>query len=491
MGTITTGTGLISGLDTKSIIDQLIAIEGKQKDLVQAKVDTATAQKTAYVDLQTRLTSLNITSQQIAKPSFFQNAKATSSDEDVMTATAAAGAAVGSYEFRVAQLVQSEQLVSGNFGDPDKSLVGAGTLTVELGGGQVTQENKLDDLRGGQGVSRGQVRVTDRAGHSTVIDFSDAVTLDDVVKKFNTAVDVSIKASVVNNTLQLTDATGLAAGSLTVQDLGGKTTATDLGVAGTSTATLGGTTTSPTSAGILDFPPSMTATASPTVRATTSPSTPKTARHQRRSQRCRHHRRRHRRHQLRRRYQGRRHRQHRRKRHHAHRQHRRRERVHRRRRQRLDHRRRPRPHRHRERQQLTGKPVIGRLGTVMLKTLNGGNGLTLTSIHVKGRGGAEADVDLSTATTLQDVLDKLNNAGVGIKAEVNNSGNGIQLTDTTGGTGDIVITDNDGGTAPSARHRRHVHRRHHRHQRRESPTQMGQRRHHARQLQRRQRRGGR
>src|SRR5690349_10582622 len=99
MGTITTGVGLISGLNSKDIIDQLISIEGRRKDLVQARIDGIATQKTAYVDVSTRLTGLRIKAQTFGKPSFFTAATAASSNEDALTATAAKGAAVGSYQF--------------------------------------------------------------------------------------------------------------------------------------------------------------------------------------------------------------------------------------------------------------------------------------------------------------------------------------------------------------------------------------------------------
>ena len=439
MGTITTGTGLISGLDTKSIIDQLIAIDGKQKDLVQAKVDDATAQKTAFTQLQVGLTSLQITSQQIAKPSFFQNATATSSNEDVLTATASPGAAVGSYQFRVARLVQSEQLVSSAFGDPAKALVGAGKLTVELGGGQVTQENQLNDLRGGDGVARGQFRVTDRAGHSSVIDLSDAVTLDDVVKKFNTAVDISVKAAVVNGKLTLTDNTGLTSGNFTISDLAGGTSAADLGVAGTNTTgtVTGGDlsfigratrlaslndgngvadatgndfvlTSSDGTAFNIDLKGAVTvgdlidnintaangkivASVNPTgngirltdgsggsvtVAATAGATTIADL-------------------GLTAGTSG---------------------------------------------SPIDGQPIQAGLGTVLLKTLNGGAGLALGALNITGRNGSDAAIDLSGAKTLQDVIDGINASGVGVQASVNASGNGLQLTDTSGGTGDLVVS---------------------------------------------------
>lgn len=440
MGTITTGTGLISGLDTKSIIDQLIAIEGRQKDLVQAKVDSATAQKTAFLQLSTGLTSLQITSQQVAKPSFFANAKAASSDEDVLTATAAAGAPVGSYQFRVARLVQAEQLVSNAFGDPATTLAGAGKITVELGGGQVTQPNNLNDLRGGLGVSRGQVRVTDRSGNSAVLDFSDSVTLDDVVKKFNTSVDVSVKAAIVDGKLTLGDASGVLAGNLTVQDVGTTTTAADLGVSGTTGLSFTGQPLAYVGRstrlaslndgnGVSDAPGNdfvvtakdgtalnvdlrgaatvgdavdaintiaagkvvasvsddgtgvkltdATGGGGPLVVAAANSSTAAADLGLLGTT--------------------------------------------------TDN-------------ILTGSPVQAALGTVLLKTLNGGAGLTLGTISIQGRGGTDADIDLSAAKTLQDVINTLNTANAGVLAAVNASGNGLQLTDTSGGTGDIVIS---------------------------------------------------
>ncbi|HEY0009725.1 MAG TPA: flagellar cap protein FliD N-terminal domain-containing protein, partial [Tepidisphaeraceae bacterium] len=232
MGTITSGVGLVSGLNSKDIIDQLMSIEGRRKDLVQARIDAIDTQKTAYLDVSTRLTSLRLSAQSFSKPSFFTAATATSSNEDVITATAAKGAAVGSYQFQVARLVQSQQLVSRGMSNPDKAAVGAGTLTLEMGGGEVTQQNLLSDLRGGQGISGGKIRITDMTGKNAVVDLSDAVTLDDVIKKINTAVDVNVEAKVVGDRLTLTDRSNGFDSDLVVQDIGTTTTAADLGLAG-------------------------------------------------------------------------------------------------------------------------------------------------------------------------------------------------------------------------------------------------------------------
>src|SRR5436305_12233146 len=104
MGTITSGVGLISGINTSSIIDQLMALESRPKTLLQTRIDSNNQQKLAYTDLVARLSSLQITGQVLEKPSNFQAATTNSSDTNVNTATAANGAAIGTYSLQVARL---------------------------------------------------------------------------------------------------------------------------------------------------------------------------------------------------------------------------------------------------------------------------------------------------------------------------------------------------------------------------------------------------
>src|SRR5438128_2332796 len=136
MGRISSSTGLVSGIDTKSIIDQLMALEAKGKDQIQTRIDGVNDQKVAYTDLSARATK-----------------------------------------------------------------VGAGSLTIELGGGELTNQTTLAQLNGGNGVRRGQFRITDRSGANAVIDVSNAVTVDDVISKINTSLGVTVRASVQGDKL--------------------------------------------------------------------------------------------------------------------------------------------------------------------------------------------------------------------------------------------------------------------------------------------------
>ncbi|HEY8666575.1 MAG TPA: flagellar filament capping protein FliD [Tepidisphaeraceae bacterium] len=231
MGRITTGIGLVSGINSKDIIDQLMALERRPVDLLKTRIDAANQRKAAFTDLGTGVNGLKTAADLLKKPSTFQNAIANSSDENVITATATKGAAPGSYEFQVARLVTSQQSVSTGFATYDRAPVGAGTITIEEGGGEVSTQTPLAQLNGNQGVRRGAFRITDRAGSSAVIDITAAVTLDDVIKKINTTLDVNVHASAGPDGLILTDLTGKTAGDLVVQDLADGSAARDLGIA--------------------------------------------------------------------------------------------------------------------------------------------------------------------------------------------------------------------------------------------------------------------
>lgn len=105
---------------------------------------------------------------------------------------------------------------------------------------------------------------------------------------------------------------------------------------------------------------------------------------------------------------------------------------------------------------LTGASVGGEIGSrrllaglnsVLLRSLNGGSGVTLGEVEITDRSGAVATIDLAGATSLADVISAINNAGVGVTASVSDSGLGIVLKDTSGGTGNFVVRDLTGSAA--------------------------------------------
>lgn len=448
MGRITTGVGLVSGINSKDIIDQLMQLEQRPKLLLQSRKDKLAEQRKAYKEIQDALSGLTSTARAFQRPSTFTAAAATSSDEDVLSATTTAGAAVGSYQFQVARMVTSQQSVTAGYASADAK-VKAGTVTVEMGGGNLDAETTLASLNGGAGVRRGLFRVTDRSGKSAVIDTTAAVTVDDVVKKINTSLDVSVKATVKGDKLVLADASGSTANNLVVADLADGHAAEDLGIVGNvagntitgsdvnylgintalsglndglgvrtgaagpdlvitardgSTvnvslgaaktigevltainAAAGGKVTASVDPGDNNIKLTAGTGGSTALRvadgagskAATDLGLAKTG----------------------------------------------------------------------STTTLDGTGVLAGLNTVMLKSLNGGAGLALGRLSIRDRSGSQRTVDLSGAGTINDVLDTINNtAGLNVTASLNAAGNGIQVAGDGNGTGDLVIGEVGGGT---------------------------------------------
>lgn len=236
MGQITSSTGLISGLDTESIISQLIALESRPKVQIEQRNTVLEAQQTAYQTVNAQLLSLRNASQRIVSDDVYDATNATSSNEAVATVSSSVGAAVGNYSLTVKQLVGSQQTISRGFADNDATFIApeGGLLTFNRGEARLDRETSLAELNGGQGIERGFVRITDRSGSTAVIDLTSVVTVNDVVDQLNRATGVNILAEIDGDALKITDASGQAANDLVIQDVGSGATATSLGLTGSS-----------------------------------------------------------------------------------------------------------------------------------------------------------------------------------------------------------------------------------------------------------------
>lgn len=231
MSGISSGVGLISGIDTRSLISQLLALEARPKAAVQKRILDIQRQSAAYLDVNSALLALKTASAAFDARKVFKASKAVSSDSGVLTATAGTNAAPGTYQFRVHRLVSTQQQLSRGFADRDATGLSAGTFTFEVGGGALATETRLADLNGGNGVARGKIVITDRAGRSDTIDLSTAVTVQDVLDAINASTVVAVDAAVSGDSIRLTDSSG-GTGNLAVANAAGYTTADSLGLAG-------------------------------------------------------------------------------------------------------------------------------------------------------------------------------------------------------------------------------------------------------------------
>lgn len=231
MGTIQTSVGLVSGINTAQIIDQLLAIEARPRAFAQQRLIEFQSQQAAILDVNSAVLGLTTSAKAFNASRLFRGAFATSSNPDVLSASASAGAAIGSYSFVVDRLVSTDSSISSGFADRDTTALGLTQLAFEVGGGRLDSETRLDTLNGGLGVERGKITVTDSSGDSATVDLSRAVTVADVLDAINSASGVSVTATVDGYGLTITDTAG-GGGDLEINDAFGSNTASSLGIAG-------------------------------------------------------------------------------------------------------------------------------------------------------------------------------------------------------------------------------------------------------------------
>jgi flagellar hook-associated protein 2 len=108
-------SGLASGLDTQSIISQLMAVERQPDVKLQTQQTIEKARKQALTDVQSRLTNLQTAVASLRDPSTWGDVQSTSSsDPTKVDLTRTAGAAAGAYQVTVSQLARANQFSQSN-----------------------------------------------------------------------------------------------------------------------------------------------------------------------------------------------------------------------------------------------------------------------------------------------------------------------------------------------------------------------------------------
>jgi len=146
-------SGLASGFDWRSLVDQLVEVERAPQARLFSEQQDLQTRKTAYASIATQLSVLQNRVDELNDGELFDSRLAKSSSEDIANALAESGAALGTYAYHIIQLATaSVRLGSANIASPINATpdvstlelsdipfstaVGAGTFTVN--GGQVT-----------------------------------------------------------------------------------------------------------------------------------------------------------------------------------------------------------------------------------------------------------------------------------------------------------------------------------------------------------------
>ncbi len=131
-------SGLSSGIDWKSLVDSMIEIDGSTRRLVEERKTTVQTRLDAVRSLSSKLLAAQIDSGSLKLTSTFASRTAASSNQSVLSATAATSAVPGVYSVTVEQKAQAQQLASGGFASSSSSSIGTGTVVIQVGNGAAT-----------------------------------------------------------------------------------------------------------------------------------------------------------------------------------------------------------------------------------------------------------------------------------------------------------------------------------------------------------------
>jgi len=185
-------SGLASGFDWKSMVDQLTNVERAPQQRMRIEQADIKRKNSAFTALKTQLSALKTRSEELKKTDLFDSRKVVSSDAH-LSATADSGTASGDYRFQIYQLATSaKQLGASDVG----AAVGAGTAMSSAGFSIP--------------VTAGTVTVQ---GEQITVSTDDSLTT--TLAAIKTAVGGSFDYSISGDKVTLTDSSNLILGSAT------------------------------------------------------------------------------------------------------------------------------------------------------------------------------------------------------------------------------------------------------------------------------------
>ena len=189
--------GLGSGLDVESIITKLMAVEQQPITNLNTKTTGLKTQLSTYGQIQSSLSALRDASAKLTNPDTWAGAKTTVSDSTAVSVTAATGTAVGSAQITVEKLAQSQTLASGTTFANTSASVGKGSLTIELGAWDTT--NNVSTFTSKSGATPVTITIGDGEDQLTQV--------RDKINAANAGVTAAIVTDATGSRLTLTSRT--------------------------------------------------------------------------------------------------------------------------------------------------------------------------------------------------------------------------------------------------------------------------------------------
>jgi flagellar hook-associated protein 2 len=139
--------GIISGLDTESIISQLMSIERMPVVNKELKQKILIKKGEIYSDIKSRLTNLRDCANDLTYESKFNVFSTSYSEESIISASASEGAVKGSYNFVINNLARAHTVGSDQQADSETALGLTGTIIINSMSVSVGSGDSLENIK--------------------------------------------------------------------------------------------------------------------------------------------------------------------------------------------------------------------------------------------------------------------------------------------------------------------------------------------------------
>ena len=224
--------GLFSGINYVDLVKSLIEVDGEPMRRLSIRTERLAMERNALTEMRTRFLTTAFPIRRLNSLQPYLRTDVTSSNPSLMTASRSGGTAVpGSYTFTPLQMASSQQTVARGVASDSAALGRTGTVTLGRAW-SVENDVTLNNINGGEGFTRGLIRLTDGNGIRATIDLRQAFTVRDVIDAINDNYDIDIVAELDNDRIVLRDVSGGDPTRMMVQEVSGGGTAASLGLLG-------------------------------------------------------------------------------------------------------------------------------------------------------------------------------------------------------------------------------------------------------------------
>ncbi len=140
-----TFSGLATGLDTDSIVKEIMALERAPLDRIEKQKEAEAERLKAFKQFSEKLADLKSAVGDMSLTSQIRKSSVSLSNEGNITATTN-GSALGTYSIAVAQLAQQQKTTTNGFSSMTESVLGTGTLNVN--GTEIVVDESNNSLSG-------------------------------------------------------------------------------------------------------------------------------------------------------------------------------------------------------------------------------------------------------------------------------------------------------------------------------------------------------